>query len=158
MLAATTCLPFISPHVRHIDGVGSGLFFDGALVNYHLNIRPAPAFRALLLADGPGPQFKQVLRSTAPARSLLTLFLPVNSPTLLDDPAADPVGCIRAVPLRPSRVPASCVGGVSDAGLRRRSAFEKASRHVSTLVPPCAHLDLQNIISSLMMGKYFNVG
>ncbi|GAX77907.1 hypothetical protein CEUSTIGMA_g5349.t1 [Chlamydomonas eustigma] len=61
VLSATTCLPFISPHCRYIEGVGSGLFFDGALINYHLNLRPKPGFNLLLLADGPGPEFKQTL-------------------------------------------------------------------------------------------------
>jgi hypothetical protein len=60
VLSATTCLPFISPHCRYIEGVGSGLFFDGALINYHLNLRPKPGYNLLLLADGPGPEFKQV--------------------------------------------------------------------------------------------------
>ena len=61
VLAATTCLPFISPPCRHIDGVGPGLFFDGALVHYHLALRPSPAHPMLLLADGPGPGFMQTV-------------------------------------------------------------------------------------------------
>jgi hypothetical protein len=61
VLAATTCLPFISPHCRFVDGVGDGLFFDGALISYHLSLRPSPRYPMLLLADGPGPAFRQTL-------------------------------------------------------------------------------------------------
>ncbi|KAG1678969.1 hypothetical protein FOA52_013032 [Chlamydomonas sp. UWO 241] len=61
VLAATTCLPFISPHVEYIDGVGCGLFFDGALGDFHLNVVAGNEHPVLLLGDGPGPGFKHTL-------------------------------------------------------------------------------------------------
>mmetsp|Transcript_30529 Transcript_30529/g.67662 ORF Transcript_30529/g.67662 Transcript_30529/m.67662 type:complete len:412 (+) Transcript_30529:154-1389(+) len=61
VLHATTCLPFMSERCEYIAGVGSGLFFDGALSDYHLNLASTPEYPLLLLGDGPGPAFKQTL-------------------------------------------------------------------------------------------------
>lgn len=65
MLQATTCLPFISPHCEHIDGVGRGLFVDGSFGNYHLNLPSTPDYPVLLLGDGPSADYKQVRRMAA---------------------------------------------------------------------------------------------
>ncbi|KAH6588079.1 hypothetical protein BASA50_010941 [Batrachochytrium salamandrivorans] len=52
VLRATTAVPFIQERCEYIDGVGKGLFVDGALTDYYLNSHfTNPALPALLLAD-----------------------------------------------------------------------------------------------------------
>jgi hypothetical protein len=53
VLRATTCIPFVSERITQI-GDRSGLFFDGAIGHYHLNLRcNLEQFPVLYLADQP---------------------------------------------------------------------------------------------------------
>ncbi|KAJ3215252.1 hypothetical protein HDU67_000668 [Dinochytrium kinnereticum] len=52
VLHATTCIPFIQERCTHIPDFGDGLFVDGALTDYTLNVHlQNPEFPALLLGD-----------------------------------------------------------------------------------------------------------
>lgn len=54
VLQATTAIPFVCRRVRHLPGVGKGLFFDGAISDYMLNaVLTDPECPALLLSHGP---------------------------------------------------------------------------------------------------------
>lgn len=56
MLHATTCVPFVSERCTYIHGApdkGHGLFFDGALSDYHINLAALPGHPVLLLNDSP---------------------------------------------------------------------------------------------------------
>jgi hypothetical protein len=59
VLRATTCIPFVSERVTDIDGVGSGLYYDGAICDYHLNVKVhTPEFLMLFLGDVPDHKVK----------------------------------------------------------------------------------------------------
>lgn len=54
VLKATTCIPFISERVTAIPGCSRGLFFDGALCDFHVNLRvDNERFQMLYLAGEP---------------------------------------------------------------------------------------------------------
>lgn len=47
---ATTCIPFLSVHCHHINGLEPGLFYDGAFSDYHLTVKLRnPAWPAVLM-------------------------------------------------------------------------------------------------------------
>ncbi|KAI9347998.1 hypothetical protein DFJ73DRAFT_836164 [Zopfochytrium polystomum] len=52
VLHATTCVPYVQEHCTHITGVGTGLFFDGALTDFSMNTHlTSPSHPGLLLSD-----------------------------------------------------------------------------------------------------------
>ena len=61
VLRATTCVPFVSERIESIPGYGSnGLFYDGAICNYHMNVCITdPKYQMLFLGDVPDEQVKQ---------------------------------------------------------------------------------------------------
>ncbi|KAF5843459.1 hypothetical protein DUNSADRAFT_15754 [Dunaliella salina] len=53
VLHATTCIPFVSVPCTYISGLGRGLYYDGALSDYHLALKMRdPGWPALLLSAG----------------------------------------------------------------------------------------------------------
>eukprot|EP00200_Dunaliella_tertiolecta_P003911 CAMPEP_0202347594 /NCGR_PEP_ID=MMETSP1126-20121109/5888_1 /ASSEMBLY_ACC=CAM_ASM_000457 /TAXON_ID=3047 /ORGANISM="Dunaliella tertiolecta, Strain CCMP1320" /LENGTH=598 /DNA_ID=CAMNT_0048939165 /DNA_START=210 /DNA_END=2006 /DNA_ORIENTATION=- len=53
VLHATTCIPFVSVPCTYISGLGRGLYYDGALSDYHLALKMRdPAWPTLLLSAG----------------------------------------------------------------------------------------------------------
>ncbi|KNC99759.1 uncharacterized protein SPPG_09257 [Spizellomyces punctatus DAOM BR117] len=54
VLHGTTCIPFVQERCESIPGAGEGLYLDGALTDYMLNVQfTDPSHRALLLSDQP---------------------------------------------------------------------------------------------------------
>jgi hypothetical protein len=75
VLRATTSLPFYSPQVRFIDGVGPGLFFDGALAHYGMSVDSTSSHPVLLIGDGPDLSVKKNLWDAyCPGRKLSPSF------------------------------------------------------------------------------------
>ena len=54
VLHATTCIPFVQERCEYIEGVGHGLFMDGAIASFMLNVELAEIEKpAILLGDLP---------------------------------------------------------------------------------------------------------
>lgn len=107
VLHATTCIPFLSKPCRFIEGVGSGLYFDGGLTDFYLNfILDSQHEPGMLLAD--------LEENQAVPRSALDHFVPLAFQRQLPSEYFKHVSYIRPMLLYINSLPDGQLPAVND--------------------------------------------